>query len=129
MKKVNLIKTVLIFLVALGFVGCSSDDDNTSIDYTIAMIDTLWSREDIVTSDGTEYDAILRLNFETNSTGYLNTIASGNSTAIDLEYAFSYTMSSSEMGVITFEDTSLGSQSFNVSSSQLTLNEKVYTKE
>ncbi len=129
MKKVNLIKTVLIFLVALGFVGCSRDDDNTSIDYTITMINTSWSREDIVISNGTEYDAILRLNFETNSTGYLNTIASGNSTTIDLEYAFSYTMSSSEMGVITFEDTNLGSQSFNISSNQLILNEKIYTKE
>ncbi|MDO6745418.1 hypothetical protein Q4553_12620 [Tenacibaculum soleae] len=129
MKKVNLIKTVLFLVLTLGFVGCSNDDNDASIDYTREMIKTSWKWEGTISSSGNDYSGTLQLNFKGNAKGNLKTNTIGSNSSATLEDSFSYSMSSAVEGVINFDDTGIETMSFNISNNQLAFNGKIYTKE
>ncbi|MCD8438318.1 hypothetical protein LNI90_11435 [Tenacibaculum dicentrarchi] len=129
MKRVNLIKTVLIFVLAFGFIGCSNDDNDASIDYAREMVNTTWKWEGTISSGGNDYNGTLQLNFKANAKGSLKTNTRGSNSSATLEDSFSYSMSSAVEGIINFDDTSIETMSFNISNNQLTFNGKIYTKE
>lgn len=129
MKKVNLIKTVLFLVLTLGFVGCSNDDNDASIDYTREVINTSWKWEGTISSSGNDYSGTLQLNFKGNAKGNLKTNTIGSNSSATLEDSFSYSMSSAVEGVINFDDTGIETMSFNISNNQLAFNGKIYTKE
>ncbi len=123
------LKLLFIGLINLSLITSCSKDDNKDINYASAMVNTTWNNEGVITHEGNNYDALLQLSFQTSSMGNLKTQTTGNSSAIELNYAFTYTMSSNSKGVINFEDTSLGTVTFNVNNNELILNSRTYTKQ